>query len=102
MALAVLLLGATGPLARLCEAVLPGRNTGESQITPRHLDTAALPTPTLALANAAREVLRIGDRIEQMLDNMLRVLRTTMPSWRRPPAALTTRWTISIPRSSSI
>lgn len=76
VALAVLLLGATAPLARLCEAVLPGRNTGGSQVTPRHLDPAALPTPTLALANAAREVLRIGDRIEQMLDNMLRVLRT--------------------------
>ncbi|MGH8786465.1 MAG: Na/Pi cotransporter family protein [Cupriavidus necator] len=76
VALAVLLLGATAPLARLCEKVLPGRNTGDSQVTPRHLDTAALSTPTLALANAAREVLRIGDRVEQMLDNMLRVLRT--------------------------
>lgn len=74
--LAVLLLGATGPLARLCEKVLPGRNTGDSQVTPRHLDTAALSTPTLALSNASREVLRIGDRVEQMLDNMLRVLRT--------------------------
>ena len=76
VALAVLLLGATGPLARLCEAILPGRNTGDSQVTPRHLDPAALPTPTLALSNAAREVLRIGDRVEQMLDNLLRVLRT--------------------------
>ena len=47
----------------------------EKAVTPRYLDRAALPTPTLALANAAREVLRIGDRIEQMLDNMLRVLR---------------------------
>jgi phosphate:Na+ symporter len=28
------------------------------------------------LSNAAREVLRIGDRVEQMLDNLLRVLRT--------------------------
>lgn len=74
--LAVALIGLTAPLARLCEAVLPGRNTGESQVTPRHLDPAALSTPTLALANAAREVLRIGDRVEQMLDNMLRVLRT--------------------------
>ncbi|TDF65890.1 Na/Pi cotransporter family protein [Cupriavidus sp. L7L] len=74
--LAVLLLGATAPLARLCEKVLPGRNTGDSQVTPRHLDPAALSTPTLALSNAAREVLRIGDRVEQMLDNMLRVMRT--------------------------
>jgi len=76
VALAALLLGATAPMARICEAILPGRNTGDSQVTPRHLDPAALSTPTLALANAAREVLRIGDRIEQMLDNMLRVLRT--------------------------
>ncbi|WP_042883982.1 Na/Pi cotransporter family protein [Cupriavidus necator] len=76
VSLAVLLLGATGPLARLCEKVLPGRNTGDSQVTPRHLDPAALSTPTLALSNASREVLRIGDRVEQMLDNMLRVLRT--------------------------
>lgn len=76
VALAVLLIGATGPLARLCETILPGRNTGDSQVTPRHLDAAALSTPTLALSNAAREVLRIGDRVEQMLDNLLRVLRT--------------------------
>ncbi|ABF07198.1 phosphate:Na+ symporter [Cupriavidus metallidurans] len=76
VALALLLLGATAPLARLCEAILPGRNTGDSQVTPRHLDPAALSTPTLALSNAAREVLRIGDRVEQMLDNLLRVLRT--------------------------
>jgi len=74
--LAILLIGATGPLARLCEAILPGRNTGDSQVTPRHLDPAALTTPTLALSNAARELLRIGDRVEQMLDNLLRVLRT--------------------------
>lgn len=74
--LAVLLIGCTGPLARLCEAILPGRNTGDSQVTPRYLDTTALSTPTVALSNAAREVLRIGDRIEAMLDNMLRVLRT--------------------------
>lgn len=73
--LAILLIGATGPLARLCETILPGRNTGDSQVTPRHLDPAALTTPTLALSNAAREVLRIGDRVEQMLDNLLRVLR---------------------------
>ncbi|WP_019449644.1 Na/Pi cotransporter family protein [Cupriavidus sp. BIS7] len=76
VALAILLLGATAPLARLCDAILPGSNTGDSQVTPRHLDPSALSTPTLALSNAAREVLRIGDRVEQMLDNLLRVLRT--------------------------
>ena len=43
---------------------------------PRHLDSAALETPTLALANAARETLRIGDTIEQMLNGMMEVIRS--------------------------
>jgi hypothetical protein len=43
VALALLLLGATAPLARLCEAILPGRNTGDSQVTPRHLDPPRCP-----------------------------------------------------------
>jgi phosphate:Na+ symporter len=41
-----------------------------------HLDAGALETPTLALANAARETLRIGDTIEQMLNGMMEVIRT--------------------------
>lgn len=43
---------------------------------PRHLDPAALDTPSLALANAVRETLRIGDLIDTMLVNMLDVLRS--------------------------
>ena len=45
-------------------------------VEPRHLDDSALKTPVLALANAAREALRIGDTVEQMLQGMLRVIRT--------------------------
>jgi phosphate:Na+ symporter len=43
---------------------------------PRHLDPAAIPTPALALANAARETLRIGDTIERMLHGMHEAIRT--------------------------
>ena len=43
---------------------------------PRHLDPSALDTPALAISCAAREALRIGDVIEQMLNGMLTVLRT--------------------------
>ena len=43
---------------------------------PRHLDPSALDTPTLAISCAAREALRIGDVIEQMLNGMLTVLKT--------------------------
>ncbi len=74
--LAALLIGFTGRLARLCETMLPGNASNDAQVSQRHLDPAALSTPTLALSNAAREVLRIGDRVEQMLVNLLQVLRT--------------------------
>ena len=43
---------------------------------PRHLDPSALATPTLAISCAAREALRIGDVIEQMLNGLLTVLKT--------------------------
>ena len=39
------------------------------------LDPAALDTPSLALANAVRETLRIGDMVELMLARLLEVLR---------------------------
>ncbi|MBE1043813.1 hypothetical protein IH768_30335, partial [Escherichia coli] len=42
---------------------------------PRHLDPAALDTPSLALANAVRETLRMGDTVEQMLNNLMQIIR---------------------------
>lgn len=72
--LALLLIGGIGQMARLCQAVLPGEGN-DNTVAPRHLDRSALQTPVLALTNAAREVLRIGDRIEHMLDGLIRVIR---------------------------
>ena len=43
---------------------------------PRNLDPSALDTPPLAIANAAREAMRIGDVVEDMLNGMLTVLKT--------------------------
>jgi phosphate:Na+ symporter len=43
---------------------------------PRHLDPSALDTPPLAISNAAREAIRIGDTVEHMLTGMLTVLKT--------------------------
>jgi len=62
------------PVARLCVRVLPERAEPNAELRPLHLDVAALPTPALALANAAREVLRIGDLIRAMLDNVAELL----------------------------
>ncbi|TDH62252.1 Na/Pi cotransporter family protein [Dankookia rubra] len=53
-------------LARLLVRLLPDRTAADPG-APRYLDEAALRTPSVALANAAREVLRIADRVEAML-----------------------------------
>jgi phosphate:Na+ symporter len=67
----------TDAIARLMANWFPETaGSGVAVAEPRHLDTGALDTPTLALANAARETLRIGDTIEQMLNGMMEVIRT--------------------------
>ena len=70
-----LMLPTVGLMARLCAWLLPEREQASGVIKPRHLDPAALDTPSLALTNAVRETLRIGDLIDTMLVNMLDVLR---------------------------
>jgi len=70
----LLLLPSVGPMARVCAWLLPERPEVNGKAKPRHLDPAALDTPSLALSNAVRETLRIGDLIDSMLDAMLNVL----------------------------
>ncbi|WP_350647782.1 Na/Pi cotransporter family protein [Pseudomonas sp. HY13-MNA-CIBAN-0226] len=70
----LILLPSVGPMARLCAWLLPERPEINGTARPRHLDLTALVTPSLALANAARETLRIGDLIDNMLEAMLDVL----------------------------
>ncbi|HZZ92732.1 MAG TPA: Na/Pi cotransporter family protein, partial [Usitatibacter sp.] len=74
--LAVLFIGLTGRIAAIVERWVPLPTDGVAACQPRFLDRAAISTPALALANAARETLRIGDTIEQMLNGMLEVIRT--------------------------
>jgi len=74
--LALLLLGFTEKIAAVAERLLPARPASDDPSKPRHLDPSALETPTLAISYAAREALRIGDVIEQMLSGMLTVLTT--------------------------
>jgi phosphate:Na+ symporter len=71
----LILLPSVGPMARLCAWLLPERPDINGTAKPRHLDPTALATPSLALANAARETLRIGDLVDSMLEAMLAVLR---------------------------
>jgi phosphate:Na+ symporter len=55
----LLMLPSVGPMARLCAWLLPERPETSGVAKPRHLDTTALVTPSLALANAVRETLRL-------------------------------------------
>lgn len=75
LALAVAFLGLTGPVARLCARLLPDRPPTGQPGTPRYLDRTAVATPPVALAFAAREALRMGDIVADMLDKSFLVLR---------------------------
>ncbi len=74
--LALLFIFWTERIARIAERLLPAKPAADNPATPRHLDPSALGTPTLAIANAAREAMRIGDVIEDMLNGMLIVMQT--------------------------
>ena len=76
LALAIVFIGLTERVAALVDRWLPVAQDRVPQTAPRYLDNAAIGTPALALANAAREALRIGDTVEQMLNGMLEVIRT--------------------------
>lgn len=67
LARCLLMLPFVTPVARFCRSVIKDLPEQDDRIRPKHLDTAALSTPALGLANAARETLRMGDRLEQML-----------------------------------
>jgi phosphate:Na+ symporter len=66
----------TEPAARLVTRLIPDDTAKAAAARPKNLDPAALETPALALANAAREALRIGDMVERMLGGMLQAVRT--------------------------
>ncbi|MFP3850923.1 Na/Pi cotransporter family protein [Pseudomonas sp. W5-01] len=71
----LIMLPTVGPMGRLCASILPQQTEINGQTKPRHLDLTALATPSLALANAVRETLRMGDLIDSMLNAMQEVLR---------------------------
>lgn len=64
-----------GPVAGLTEKILRDPPADASNEGPRHLDDHLLATPSLALSMAARETLRMGDIIEEMLAKTIRVFQ---------------------------
>src|SRR5690606_31560383 len=75
LALAVVFLPMTQWIAALCRRILPDEAAPEAADRPRYLDDDALGTPAVALAAAARETLRMGDRVEAMLRRSIDVFR---------------------------
>jgi len=62
------------PMARLCRRMISDDAEIDARLKPKHLDSSALDTPALALVNAARETLRIGDVAEQMVETFSKVV----------------------------
>ncbi|MCE0490197.1 Na/Pi cotransporter family protein [Pantoea sp. Mb-10] len=61
-------------MARLCRRMIDDDAETDATLKPKHLDRSALDTPALALANASRETLRMGDVVEQMLESFSKVV----------------------------
>ena len=64
-----------GPFARLLERMLPDRIEAADPARPLYLDEAASETPSIALGLAAREVLRMVDVLDSMIEGVADALR---------------------------
>src|SRR6202048_4537327 len=76
LALAVLFLPVTDGLAALLVRFLPDPPRPADPAKPIHLEEAALDSASVALANAARETLRMADMFEGMLRGAIEVFRS--------------------------
>jgi phosphate:Na+ symporter len=71
VALAAIFIGPLDAVAWLLVRILPERKQPADPSLPRFLDETALDTPPLAITNAARETLRMGDTVEIMLRQVM-------------------------------
>lgn len=75
LALALLALPLVGPIARLVQRLRPDVIQPDAPGQPKYLDERALETPSVAIAAAARETLRVADLVEAMLLKSREALR---------------------------
>jgi len=73
---AALFIGLLDGMAQLLKRLLPERVKEADASGPRYLDESALETPSLALADAARETLHMGDHVEIMLRKVMAAMMT--------------------------
>jgi phosphate:Na+ symporter len=77
LVLAAAFLPVLAPYAWVLRKLLPARVAADDPSRPRYLDHAALETPPIALAAAAREALRMADALEAMLARAADALAST-------------------------
>lgn len=73
LALLAIFLPLLDPVARLAAMILPDR-AEQNPSAPSYLDDSLLALPEMALAVAARETLRLGDMVAEMLDRSRQAL----------------------------
>ncbi len=75
LGLAILFLPFVGPVARLLQRLLPEQERPDDPGKARYLSEGSVENPSIGLANASREALRMGDLLGQMLNLSLQVFR---------------------------
>jgi phosphate:Na+ symporter len=65
--LAAMFIGFLPQVGRMLRSIYPDRLKADDPGAPQYLDETALGTPSVALTNAAREILRMVDVVESML-----------------------------------
>jgi phosphate:Na+ symporter len=75
IALAILFLPLINKMASLTEKLLPELEVESNELKPMYLDKSAFTTPLVALLNAEREVLRMGEIVERMFRNTFIALK---------------------------
>jgi len=75
LGLAALFLPFTGVINKLCKKIIPDALKQSNMSDARYLNEKDLSTPSVALAGATRETLRMADLVQQMLDDTIHVLK---------------------------
>ncbi|WP_245958494.1 Na/Pi cotransporter family protein [Pelagibacterium sediminicola] len=78
--LLVVFLPVLGPVVELFKKLFP--DAVEAGSAPHYLDESVLTTPALALSAAARETLRLGDMVREMLEASMAALKSSDPGLR--------------------
>lgn len=76
VALALIFLPITGLVLKVCEKIIPDRIEQDDEGKARYLDKKDLKIPSIALASATRETLRMADLVQQMLEDTITVFKT--------------------------